>query len=268
MTDSPAPRPPIDPARLVAPVGWRIEVEEATPSTNAAVAARARDGERTGPRRWSPSTRPPAAAASTASGRRRPASSLTFSVLLRPDVPPTSWPWLPLLTGYAVQARAGRPAARHRPEVAQRRARRGAWTGRKVAGILVERIDTDSGPMAVVGVGHQRRPAPTSCRSRWPPRSRSRPASRSSAPACSSQVLGSLHGLAGPARTTPRRCGAAYADVCVTLGSTVDVHLPAGGGTPRRGARHRRDRARWWSGPTTAPSPWRPEMSCTSATGQ
>ena len=42
-----------------------------------------------------------------------------------------------------------------------------------------------------------------------------------------SQVLGSLHGLQGLLDDTEslRR---AYADVCVTLGRTVDVHLPAG----------------------------------------
>jgi len=154
MSDSPAPRPPIDPAQLVAPAGWRIEVEQATPSTNAAVAARARDGEEPGlvlvtehqtagrgrlDRVWETPAR----------------SSLTFSVLLRPDVPPTSWSWLPLLTGYAVQA----ALADRLPDIALK------WpndvlvdggdtgAGRKVAGILVERIDTDHGPMAVVGVG-------------------------------------------------------------------------------------------------------------------
>ena len=46
------------------------------------------------------------------------------------------------------------------------------------------------------------------------------------------QVLGSLHGLQGLLDDVEslRR---AYADVCVTLGRTVDVHLP--GGDVRRG---------------------------------
>ena len=48
MTDSPAPRPPIDLDRLVAPWGWRVEVEGATASTNAAVAERGRAGEEPG----------------------------------------------------------------------------------------------------------------------------------------------------------------------------------------------------------------------------
>jgi BirA family biotin operon repressor/biotin-[acetyl-CoA-carboxylase] ligase len=103
MTSSPAPRPPLDLDRLTAPAGWRVEVVESTPSTNAAVAERARTGEEPGlvlvtehqtagrgrlDRSWETPAR----------------SSLTFSVLLRPDVPPASWSWLPLLTGYAVQA--------------------------------------------------------------------------------------------------------------------------------------------------------------------
>ena len=48
MTSSPAPRPPLDLDRLTAPAGWRVEVVESTPSTNAAVAERARTGEEPG----------------------------------------------------------------------------------------------------------------------------------------------------------------------------------------------------------------------------
>jgi len=45
-------------------------------------------------------------------------------------------------------------------------------------------------------------------------------------------VLGSLHGLQGLIEDT-HALRRAYADVCVTLGRTVDVHLP--GGDVRRG---------------------------------
>ena len=84
------------------------------PSTNAVVAERARAGEPRGPGAWSPSTRPPAGAGSTATGRRRRGRALTFSVLLRPDACPAArWPWLPLLTGLAV-ADAVRAADRRR----------------------------------------------------------------------------------------------------------------------------------------------------------
>ncbi|PKH43424.1 BirA family transcriptional regulator, biotin operon repressor / biotin-[acetyl-CoA-carboxylase] ligase [Nocardioides alpinus] len=233
MSDSSASRPPIDPARLGAPVGWRIEVEEATPSTNAAVAARARAGEDPGlvlvtehqtdgrgrlDRVWETPAR----------------SSLTFSVLLRPDVPPESWSWLPLLTGYAVQA----ALADRLPDIALK------WpndvlvdggdlgAGRKVAGILVERIDTASGPMAVVGVGinvDQTLDELPIALATSVALETGEPVERTG---LLGQVLGSLHGLQGLLDDTAalRR---AYADVCVTLGRTVDVHLP--GGDVRRG---------------------------------
>lgn len=233
MSDSPASRPPIDPARLVTPTGWRIEVEEATPSTNAALAARARAGEDQGL---------VLVTEHQTAGRGRldrvwetpPRSSLTFSVLLRPDVGPESWSWLPLLTGYAVQA----ALADRLPDIALK------WpndvlvdggalgAGRKVAGILVERIDTDRGPMAVVGVGinvDQTLDELPIALATSVSLETGEPVERTG---LLGQVLGSLHGLQGLLDDTEalRR---AYADVCVTLGRTVDVHLP--GGDVRRG---------------------------------
>jgi BirA family biotin operon repressor/biotin-[acetyl-CoA-carboxylase] ligase len=228
MSDSPAPRPPLDPARLVAPTGWRIEVLDAVPSTNAAVAERGRAGEDAGlvlvtehqtagrgrlDRVWETPAR----------------SSLTFSVLLRPDLPATSWSWLPLLTGYAVQA----ALADRLPDIALK------WpndvlvdggvtgAGRKVAGILVERIDTDRGPLAVVGIGinvDQTLDVLPVALATSVSLETGEPVERTG---LLGQVLGSLHGLQGLLDDTEalRR---AYADVCVTLGRTVDVHLPAG----------------------------------------
>ncbi|UUZ58074.1 biotin--[acetyl-CoA-carboxylase] ligase [Nocardioides sp. B-3] len=103
MTSVPAPRPALDPERIATPRGWRVEITDASPSTNAVVAERARAGEDEGP---------VVVTEHQTAGRGRldrvwetPArSSLTFSVLLRPDVPAQDWPWLPLLTGYAVRA--------------------------------------------------------------------------------------------------------------------------------------------------------------------
>jgi BirA family biotin operon repressor/biotin-[acetyl-CoA-carboxylase] ligase len=233
MTETPSPRPPIDLARLVAPTGWRIEVEQETPSTNAAVAERARAGEEPGL---------VLVTEHQTAGRGRldrvwetpPRSSLTFSVLLRPDVPATSWPWLPLLTGYAVQA----ALADRLPDIALK------WpndvlvdggdlgAGRKVAGILVERIETDAGPMAVVGVGinvdQSLDELPVALATSVALET-GEPVERTG---LLGQVLGSLHGLQGLLDDTEalRR---AYAHVCVTLGRTVDVHLP--GGDVRRG---------------------------------
>lgn len=229
MSDTPAPRPPIDRARLGAPTGWRIEVEEATPSTNAAVAARARAGEEPGlvlvtehqtagrgrlDRVWETPAR----------------ASLTFSVLLRPDVPPAAWSWLPLLAGYAVQA----ALADRLPDIALK------WpndvlvdsgalgAGRKVAGILVERIDTDRGPMAVVGVGinvDQTLDELPIALATSVALETGEPVERTG---LLGQVLGSLHSLQGLLDDTEALRGA-YADVCVTLGRTVEVHLPGGG---------------------------------------
>ncbi len=79
-----------------------VEVVEEAGSTNVA-GRRARPGGRAGGaggRGRAPDRGP--GPARTAPGRRRPRSALTFSVLLRPTVPAASWPWLPLLAGYAV----------------------------------------------------------------------------------------------------------------------------------------------------------------------
>ena len=97
-------RPPLPSralARALAPQGWRVEVLASTGSTNAVLAERARAGE--------PAGLVVVAEAQTA-GRGRldrswvspPRAGLTLSVLVRPELPPARWPWLPLLTGLAV----------------------------------------------------------------------------------------------------------------------------------------------------------------------
>lgn len=79
-------------------------------------------------------------------------SGLTFSLLLRPtDVPPKRWTWLPLLVGCAVQQTllelAGVPAELKWPNDV-------LVEGRKLCGILLQRVDAGDGPAAaVVGVG-------------------------------------------------------------------------------------------------------------------
>jgi BirA family biotin operon repressor/biotin-[acetyl-CoA-carboxylase] ligase len=87
--------------RALAPDGWRVEVLDVTGSTNAVASERALAGE--------PSGLVVVAEAQTA-GRGRldrswvspPRAGLTMSVLVRPDLPPVRWPWLPLLAGLAV----------------------------------------------------------------------------------------------------------------------------------------------------------------------
>lgn len=76
-------------------------------------------------------------------------SALAVSVLVRPRIDGYRWTWLPLLTGAAVVA-----TVRQAGVVAQLK-----WPNdvvvedRKLAGILVERVDTPTGPAAVVGCG-------------------------------------------------------------------------------------------------------------------
>lgn len=210
-----------------------MEVVEATPSTNADLAARARAGEPAGlvlvtehqtegrgrlDRSWVTPAR----------------SSLTFSVLLRPEVPAEHWPWVPLLTGYAVQA----ALADRLPDVALKWpndvlvATDESGGGRKVAGILVERVDTPSGPMAVVGVGIN----VDQTLDELPVAAATSIVLETGDPVDRTdllgQALGSLHGLLGLLDDV-EVLRTAYADVCSTLGRTVDVHLP--GGAVRRG---------------------------------
>ncbi len=141
-------RPPLDPAHLPA----SVEVVEHADSTNSLVTNRAREG--------APHGLVIAAEHQTA-GRGRldrswetpPYAALTFSVLVRPDLPAEDWPWLPLLTGYAVHA----ALVDRVPGLGLK------WPNdvlvphpdgdRKLAGILVERVETDQGPAAVLGIG-------------------------------------------------------------------------------------------------------------------
>lgn len=234
MSQPSEPRPPLDPDRLVVPAGWRVEIVEAMASTNATLAERAQAGEEPGlvlvtehqtagrgrlDRTWETPAR----------------TSLTFSVLVEPDVPATDWPWLPLLTGYAVQAALGDRL----PDVALKwpndvlvDADTGDGVGRKVAGILVERVETPTGPMAVIGVGinvSQTLDDLPVALSTSVSLETGEPVDRTQ---LLGQVLGSLHGLQGLLGDTAA-LRTAYVDVCATVGRTVDVHLP--GGDVRRG---------------------------------
>jgi BirA family biotin operon repressor/biotin-[acetyl-CoA-carboxylase] ligase len=149
----PLHRAPLDRAALAAWAGadrWRVEVLDRSPSTNAALAARARAGE------------PPGlvlVAEHQTAGRGRldrvwvtpPRAALTLSLLVSPvEVPLGRWPWLPLLAGLAVvdgvrEATAVETSLKWPNDVL-------AGAG-KVAGILVERLERPGGGVAVVGVG-------------------------------------------------------------------------------------------------------------------
>lgn len=79
-----------------------------------------------------------------------PRSGLTLSVLVRPDVSAEHWPWLPLLTGVAVAEACRRTAE---VDAVLKWPNDVLVDGRKLAGVLAERVETPSGPAAVLGVG-------------------------------------------------------------------------------------------------------------------
>lgn len=154
-------------------------------------------------------------------------SSLTFSVLLRPSVPAASWPWLPLLTGCAVSTAlraAGFDASVKWPNDV-------LLGDHKVAGILVERVETPTGPAAVVGIGlnvgmtADELPVPgaTSLALEGDTPDRT-------------ELLGLLLDTLWDAyvawqeggEAAAARLAAAYAEACATVGRDVSVALPGG----------------------------------------
>jgi BirA family transcriptional regulator, biotin operon repressor / biotin---[acetyl-CoA-carboxylase] ligase len=228
VTPGPDGRPRLDEAALAALApDLAVEVLETATSTNAVAADRARHGADEGL---------VVVAEHQTAGRGRldrsweapPRSSLTFSLVLRPRVPAADWPWLPLLTGHTV-AKALR-AAGHDAGV--------KWPNdvllgeRKVAGILVERVETPAGPAAVVGVGlnvsltAEELPVPTAT---------SLAIASDAAPDRTALLVSLLLALraaydawqaGGPEGT--RRLRASYAAACVTVGRDVLVELPSG----------------------------------------
>ena len=232
MTAAADPRPPLDPERLNALVhelgrGLRVEVLEAAASTNAVVAERARAG--------APHGLVVVAEHQTA-GRGRldrawetPArSSLTFTVLLHPRVPAAEWPWLPLLAGHAVVV-----ALREAEVPAGLKWPNDVLIGeRKVAGILLERVETADGPAAVLGIGLN---VSTTTDELPVETATSLTLATGSAPDRTELLVRLLGRLVdeydawqagGAGRTAALR--AAYTRACVTLGREVRVELPGG----------------------------------------
>ena len=142
---------PLDRDRLRAEAdGFAVLVTDETASTNADLAQAAHAGAP----EWTVHTTDHQAA-----GRGRLDRTFTMprytgiavSTLVRPvEVPPTRWPWLPLVAGLAVVdtvRELGVEAALKWPNdvlVGDRR---------KLCGILVERVETPTGAAAIVGIG-------------------------------------------------------------------------------------------------------------------
>lgn len=207
--------------------GVSVEVVDEVASTNATVAERARAG--------APEGLVVAAEQQTA-GRGRldrtwetpPGSGLLFSVLLRPTAPTRSWPWLPLLTGYAVD----KALKAHGYDAGVKWPNDVLIGEQKVAGILVERIDTPAGPAAVVGVGLN---VSTTAEELPVPTATSLALVSGSAPDRSQLLIDLLSSLreaydawqAG-GDLSGMRLLESYSAACVTLGRDVRVELPGG----------------------------------------
>ena len=224
------PRPdPIDAeilrSRLVATGRWRrVDVVPKTGSTNADLAAAARAGEAAGAVLITEYQ-------SAGRGRRDrswtapPGSGLAMSVLLGPP-PGAAWTWLPLTAGVAVVQGLARIAPV-------------TWVlkwpndvligGRKVCGILAERVDTPAGPACVIGMGinvamrQEDLPVPTAtslaleCPAGPPPRTE-----------VAAAVLDELAAALARWTVNADAVAADYRSSCDTLGREVTVTLAAG----------------------------------------
>ena len=214
-------RPPLDVARLT-PLG--VEVVPQAGSTNALVADRARDGAPAGL---------VVATEHQVAGRGRldrtwetpDRAALTFSVLWRPARPGAEWPWLPLVAGIAAVG-----ALREHGVDAGLKWPNDVMVGdQKLAGILAERVETPTGPAAVVGIGlnadQTREELPVGTAT-------SVTLATGTAPdrtGLLASLVTRLHeeyaawqSGGGPALR------AAYLDACVTVGRRVRVSLPGG----------------------------------------
>jgi BirA family biotin operon repressor/biotin-[acetyl-CoA-carboxylase] ligase len=246
VTSDASGRPPLDVQRLSMPdllTGLEIEVVDQAPSTNALVAERAQAGAAEGL---------VVVAEHQTAGRGRlnrtwetpVRSALTFSLLVRPTAPTQSWPWLPLLAGYAVDKALkadGYEAAVKWPNDV-------LLDGRKVAGILVERVETPDGPAAVIGVGinvgmtAEELPVPDAT---------SLALTGGAVPDRTTLLIDVLDSL-WEAYTAWQQGGdlagmrlaESYVAACATIGSEVHVELPSGetlSGTAHRHQRRGRD---------------------------
>jgi BirA family biotin operon repressor/biotin-[acetyl-CoA-carboxylase] ligase len=220
-------RPPLSVSRLrralVSDGPWRaVEVLARTASTNADVAARARAGEAHGL---------VLIAEEQTAGRGRldrrweapPRSSLLVSVLLRPAPPPSTWTMLPFVAGVAV-AEAVRAVARLEATL--------KWPndvlvgGRKLGGILVERVDT----AAVVGLGlnvslrESELPVPIAT-------SVALAGGAADREVLTKEVMRAFarrYSTWAEADGAPSAILPAYREICATIGWTVRVQLPGG----------------------------------------
>jgi len=232
VTSDPAARPPLDKSRLTS-IGSdeipdvTIEVVDSAPSTNALAVQRAQEGAPDGL---------VIVADHQSAGRGRldrtwetpRGTALTFSLVLRPAVPTRSWPWLPLLTGYAV----AKALTAQGYEVGVKWPNDVLIGDKKVAGILIERIETSEGPAAVIGVGlnvgmrADELPVPTA--TSLAIESGSEPDRTSVLLSVLSTLREAYDAWQAGGDHTGLRLAQSYASACVTVGQDVRVDLPDG----------------------------------------
>ena len=222
-------RPPLDEQRLAAqaPPGLVIEVLDEVGSTNQVAAERARSGA---------GEVLVVVAEHQSAGRGRldrtweapPRAALTFSVLLRPEASAASWPWLPLLTGYAVvkalRAEGFDAGVKWPNDV--------LIAEQKVAGLLAERVETPRGPAAILGIGlnvdlqADELPVPTATSLTL---IGGRRLDRTSLLLTVLETLREAYdSWQAGGEAAAARLRESYAAACVTLGRSVRVDLPGG----------------------------------------
>lgn len=215
----------------------RIDVVGSTGSTNADLAATARDGAPGGT---------VLVADHQSAGRGRlgrtwtapPGSGVAISVLLRPDVALERWTWLPLLAGVAVsdalRQTTGLPADVKWPN--------DVLVGdRKLCGVLAERVETATGPAVVLGMGinvhlgADQLPVPTATSvdlARAELGAGGVPVSRtavaSSVLRCLERDVRRWEEVSAVAEGDPDAVAVAYRERCSTLGRQVRVSLSDG----------------------------------------
>jgi len=219
-------------SRAVRPDGlWReIEVVESTGSTNADLLARAQQGEPEGT---------VLAAEEQRAGRGRmgrawtapPRAALTFSLLLKPAVPPARRGWLPLLTGVAVAEAVTKATG---VETGLKWPNDLLAADAKLAGILAEA----AGDAVVVGIGLNVSTEPAEFPGRRPGAlpATSLAAAGATAPNREDILLAILEGFERWYRAwqqaggDPDRSGLrpGYIRLSATIGRTVRAELPGG----------------------------------------
>lgn len=231
MPDTDPIHPPLEPAAVADAVHeagprWRVELLGRAGSTNAVALARISDGAGDGL---------VVVADHQDAGRGRldrvwetpPGVALTFTVVVDPGVPASRWPAIPLLAGLAVRdglRRASGCACMLK------------WPndvlagGRKLAGILVERVDSPTGrPLAAIGIGVNVRQA----RDELPVATATSLALETGRDLDRAVLLGAvLSSLAERLRAWSDAAGdpgallPSYREACATIGQQVRVQLP------------------------------------------